>query len=147
MIQDFLKVTGSLTIVKTNVDGEVTQSLHVPNLVVTTGKGYIAGRFGSATPPAIMSNMAIGSDATVAAIGQTALIAELGRAALTTTVVSGATVTYTASFGTGVGTGTIYEAAILNAGSGGTMLCRTTFPIVTKQAGDTIAITWVVTVS
>ena len=147
MIQDFLKVTGSLTIVKTNIDGEVVETLEVPNLVVTTGKGYIASRFGSSSPPAIMSNMAIGSDATVAAIGQTALLAELGRVALTNTVVSGATVTYTATFGTGVGTGTIYEAAILNAGTAGTMLCRTTFPLVTKQSGDTIAITWVVTVS
>lgn len=147
MIQDFLKVTGSLTIVKTNIDNEVTQTLEIPNLVVTAGKGYIASRFGSSTPPAIMSNMAIGSDLTTAAIGQTALIAELGRVALTNTVVTGATVTYTATFGTGVGTGEVREAAILNAGTVGTMLCRTTFPIVTKQSGDTIAITWVVTVS
>lgn len=147
MIQDFLKVTGSLTIVKTNIDNEVTQTLEVPNLVVTTGKGYIASRFGSASPPAIMSNMSIGSDNTTSAIGQTALLAELGRVALTNTVVAGATVTYTATFGTGVGTGAIVEAGILNASSAGTMLCRTTFPVVTKQSGDTIAITWVVTVS
>lgn len=147
MIQDILKVTGTLTVVKTNIDGEVVQTFEVPNLVVTNGKGYIASRFGSSSPPTIMSHMAIGSDATAAVIGQAALIAELGRVALTNTVVSGATVTYTATFGTGVGTGAIVEASILNAASVGTMLCRTTFPVVTKQAGDTIAITWVVTVS
>ena len=45
------------------------------------------------------------------------------------------------------GTGAVTEAGIFNAGSGGTMLCRTTFPAVNKASGDSIAITWVVTVS
>jgi hypothetical protein len=27
------------------------------------------------------------------------------------------------------------------------MLCRTTFPVVNKAAGDSIAVTWVVTIS
>ena len=57
------------------------------------------------------------------------------------------TITYTATFPAGTGTGAITEAAVLNASSSGTMLCRTTFPVVNKAAGDTIAVTWVVTVS
>jgi hypothetical protein len=47
----------------------------------------------------------------------------------------------------GVGTGAISEAGIFNASSGGTMLCRTVFPVVNKQASDTIAITWTITIS
>jgi hypothetical protein len=56
-------------------------------------------------------------------------------------------ITYTATFPAGTGTGAITEAGIFNASTAGTMLCRTTFPVVNKQAGDTIAVTWVVTVS
>ena len=37
----------------------------------------------------------------------------------------------------GTGTGTLTKA----------MLCRTTFPVVNKASGDSIAITWTVTVS
>lgn len=146
-MNEVLKVTGRLTVVRTNAAGEVVETREIPNLVVTTGKQYIAQRLGQSTPPTIMSHMAIGSDSTTAVVGQSALLAELGRAVLTGTTVSGASVTYTSTFAPGVGTGNVYEAGIFNASSAGTMLCRTTFPLVTKQAGDTIAITWVVTVS
>ena len=46
-----------------------------------------------------------------------------------------------------VSTGAITEAGIFNALTAGTMLCRTTFPVVNKAAGDSIVITWVVTIS
>ena len=36
---------------------------------------------------------------------------------------------------------------ILNASSGGTMLCRTEFGVVTKGSSDSMTITWTVTVS
>ena len=72
---------------------------------------------------------------------------EGGRVALSGSVVSTNTITYTATFPAGTGTGAVTEAGIFNASSGGTMLCRTTFPVVTKGSGDTLAITWVVTVS
>jgi len=66
---------------------------------------------------------------------------------LTAFTASTNTVTATATFPAGTGTGAITEAGILNAASAGTLLCRTTFPVVNKAAGDSIAITWVVTVS
>jgi hypothetical protein len=47
----------------------------------------------------------------------------------------------------GTGTGAITEAGILNGSSTGTLLCRTTFPVVNKASSDSIAITWVITVS
>lgn len=145
------KVTGQVHILRFNEDGKLVEERDIPNLVVTTGKAYIAQRLGQSSPPAIMSHMAIGSDSTAAVVGQSALLAELNtavnRPALSSTVVSAASVTYAATFGAGVATGNVFEAGIFNALTAGTMLCRTTFPIVTKQAGDTIAITWVVTVS
>jgi hypothetical protein len=118
----------------------------VDNLVVTAGKEFVAGRM-TGTSPAIMSHMAIGSGATAAANGDTALGTELGRVALTDDAVSGAVITYSATFGSGVGTGAVTEAGLFNASSAGTLLCRTVFSAINKGAADSLAILWSVTVS
>ena len=47
----------------------------------------------------------------------------------------------------GTGTGAVVEAGVLNASSGGTLLCRTVFAVVNKGAADTLKITWTVTVA
>ena len=91
--------------------------------------------------------MAIGTGSTAAAAGNTALGSESARTALTSTTVSGADIVYVDTFAAGTGTGAITEAAILNASSGGTMLCRTVFSVVNKGANDAMTITWTVTVS
>lgn len=145
-INEDLKMKGELTIVRRNAAGEITKELHVPNLVVTAGKGYIASRM-TGTTAGVMSHMAIGTGTTAPAAGDTTLGTEAGRVALTSSVASANTVTYTAAFAAGTGTGAITEAGILNASTAGTLLCRTTFPVVNKQSGDSIAITWVVTIS
>ena len=79
--------------------------------------------------------------------GNTGLGSELGRVALGSDTVSGAVVTYVAAFPAGTGTGAISEAGVLNAASGGTMLCRTVFAVVNKGADDAMSITWQITVS
>ena len=141
MINDDLKLKGKLAI---SLNGEVVQE--VDNLVVTAGKGYVASRMKDATATA-MSHMAIGSGSTLAAASDTALGNELGRVSLTSTTVSSAVVTYVATFGAGTGTGAVTEAALLNASSSGTMLCRTVFSVVNKGSADSMTITWTVTVS
>ena len=141
MINDGLKLTGKLKIA---LNGETVQE--VDNLVVTDGKEYVASRMKDATATA-MSHMAIGSGSTAAAASDSALGNQLGRVALTSTAVSGAVVTYTATFGAGTGTGAVTEAGILNASSGGDLLCRTVFSVVNKGASDSMTITWTVTVS
>ena len=52
-----------------------------------------------------------------------------------------------ATFAAGTGTGAVTEAALLNASSSGTMLCRTVFSVVNKGSADSMTITWTVTVS
>jgi len=126
------------------VNDEVIQE--VPNLVVTAGKGFVASRMKDATTNA-MSHMAIGTNTASAAAGDTGLGAEAARVALTSTTVSSNTITYVATFGTGVGTGAITEAGLFNASSSGTMLCRTVFAVVNKGSSDSMTITWTVTVS
>ena len=146
MFDDEIKVKGHLSIVLVDEMGVVKDERDLDNLVVTAGKGYIASRMKDATATA-MSHMAIGTGTTAAAAGQTALVTEANRQALTSTNVSGGQITYSSTFGNGQGTGALAEAAILNAATGGTMLCRTVFNVINKGANDTLAITWTVTVS
>ena len=146
MFDDEIKVKGHLSIVLVDEMGVVKDERDFDNLVVTAGKGYIASRMKDATATA-MSHMAIGTGTTAAAAGQTALVTEANRQALTSTNVPGGQITYSSTFGNGQGTGALTEAAILNAATGGTMLCRTVFNVINKGANDTLAITWTVTVS
>lgn len=141
MINDGLKMKGRLTIA---LNDEVVQE--VDNLVVTTGKNYVASRMKDATATA-MSHMAIGTGSTAAAAGDTALGSESARTALTSTTVTNNEVAYVDTFAAGTGTGAITEAGLFNASSAGTMLCRTVFSVVNKGADDSMTITWTVTVS
>ena len=145
MIQESIKAKGELSIKLFGPDGKLKAEQNVPNLVVTTGKTFIAARM--VGTPTAMSHMAIGSGTTDPAAGDTALQTELGRVALTSSASSGAVVTYVASFGAGTGTGAVTEAGILNASSSGTLLCRTEFSVVNKGADDSMSITWTITVS
>ena len=145
MLNDQLKVTGDVVVEITGADGQIKDRREIKNLVVSTGKTYIAGRI--VGTPTAMTHMAVGSNSTAAAVGDTALGAELGRVVLTSGVSSGAVVTYVASFPAGTGTGAVVEAGIFNASSAGTMLCRTVFAVVNKGADDAMSITWAITVS
>jgi len=142
---DFLTAKGTLGIVLTDQNGNLKQELNVTNLVVDTGLAYIASRMKDATATA-MTHMAIGSGTNDPAAGNTALQTELGRVALTSTTVTNNSVAYIASFAAGTGTGAVTEAGIFNASSAGTMLCRTEFAVINKAAGDSMTITWTVTV-
>lgn len=145
-LNENLKMKGELSIVVRGENGQVKKTLHVPNLVVSVGKNYIASRI-VGTSSTIMSHMAIGTGTATPAAGDTTLGTEAGRVLLASGTASTNTVTYTATFPAGTGTGAITEAGVFNQNSAGTLLCRTTFPVVNKAAGDSIAITWVVTVS
>ena len=143
---DNSKATGKLTVEIKNKQGEVIDVREVKNLVVDDGLEYIASRMKDTSATA-MSHMAIGTGSTAAAASDTALGTEAARVALTSTTVTANAVAYVASFGAGTGTGAITEAGILNANSGGSLLCRTVFSVVNKGASDSMTITWTVTIS
>ena len=142
---DNSKATGKLTVEIKNDKGVVIETREVKNLVVDDGLEYIADRMKNNST--VMSHMAIGTGSTAAAASDTALGTEAARVALTSTTVTANAVAYVASFGAGTGTGAITEAGILNANSGGTLLCRTVFSVVNKGASDSMTITWTVTIS
>jgi len=145
-----LGLSGRLTIVLKDAEGNVKDSREIKNLVVNSGLAYITSRM-LGTSTNVMSHMALGSGTTAASAGDTDLGSLLGsRKALTSSTQSGSnneSIIYVATFDPGEGTGAVTEAGIFNASSSGVMLCRTVFPVVNKQAVDTLQITWTVTLS
>lgn len=141
MLNDDFTMKGRVSIV---VNDQVVQE--IDNLVVTAGKEYVASRMKDTSDTA-MSHMAIGTGSTAAAASDTALGSEAARTALASTTVTANEIVYVDTFDAGTGTGAITEAAIFNASSAGTMLCRTVFSVVNKGASDSMTITWTVTVS
>lgn len=147
MISESMKISGEVKMVLTGPDGKVKQEVTRPNLVVDTGTAFIASRM-EGTDDAVMSHMAIGSGTTVAAASDTDVETILGvREAIDTAVATANQIVYTCGFEAGDGTGAVTEAGIFNASTGGSMLCRTTFPVVNKQADDVLTITWTITIS
>lgn len=140
-----LNASGRLNITVFDSAGNVKDEAVVKNLVVNSGLAFIASRMKDATA-SVMSHMAVGSGTAAAAGANTALGTELGRVVLTSTTVVGNEVSYVATFGPGTGTGAVTEAGIFNAATDGTMLCRTVFPVVNKEATDTMSISWTITI-
>lgn len=131
--------------------GEVKQTLHGKNVVVTTGHQFMADFLASAAAAAstfTMRYVAIGSNNTAEAAADTALGTELARVSA---VVSTATAIYrlTATFASGVATGNIYEYGVfstLTSGTG-TMFSRDTEGLITKGANDELIVTTEITIS
>jgi hypothetical protein len=142
---EMIKASGRLNIQVIGPDGMIKDEQTVDNLVVSVGLNFIASRIRDASAT-VMSHMAVGSGTAPAASGNTALGTELGRVALTSTTATNNAVAFVATFGAGVGTGAVTEAGLFNASTAGTMLCRTVFGVVNKEAADTMSITWTVTI-
>lgn len=168
--ENMLQLSGSLSIILMDENMKVKQELYVPNTIVTSGRNHIANRLGVASPDTRMTFMGIGTNETAVLPANTTLGTELvigtnnySRVSMAATSgsnsvsVANAVVTYSATFVGGTGsplTGgnpnnevVLREAGIFNASTAGTMLCRTVFPIVTKQQADTLTINWTITVS
>jgi hypothetical protein len=146
MIVDDLKLNGRLTVDLIAEDGTIKETQEIPNLVVTTGKTFVASRM-AGNSAGVMSHMAIGTSPTAAAASDTALGAEVARVTLTSTTASNNDVVYVGSFPvqTPSSAESIVEAAILNGDD--TMLCRTVFSVISKAPTDSLSITWTVSAS
>lgn len=127
-------------------DGNKELIYETGNLVVDTGREYIASRFVNDSTPAV-SHMAIGLGNTVASGSQTALINELDRKPLSVSTSDANTVTLSATFPADpASVGGVVEAGVFNDATAGTMIARTTFPIVTKESGDSLIVNWTISV-
>lgn len=148
MINEFLTIRGDLDVLLRDAStGEVKLKKTFPNLVVTAGKNLLASRLASATSN-VVGYMAVGSGNTAPAVADTTLVAEISRVATSVAggTPTGNTVLYTATFPAGVGTGSLQEAGLFNAVSGGSMLSRTTYAVINKGASDELTINWTITI-
>jgi hypothetical protein len=146
MMNDGLKLRGDVALVLRDKKGNIKEERKIKNLIVNAGLNFICDRMRN--DETAMSHMGLGSGTTAADAGDTSLESQLGsREVLDSDTVSGSTITYTSSFEAGDATGAVSEAAIFNALSGGTMLCRTVFAVVNKASDDSLSITWQITLS
>ncbi len=147
-MKDKVKIKGEL-VIKEMVDGKVVREHKYSNLVTTVGLQHIANALSAVALDDPMSQMAIGSGSGQTA-SSTALATELDRQPMSKAQgVGGAanTVVYTSTMPAGSGTGSITEAGIFNAASGGDMLCYTDFSAINKTASVSLGMTWTLTVS
>jgi len=139
-MNDKLKLSGWVIWELRNAAGVLLFRDECHNLVVDEGLELIASLLiGGGTAP---SHMAIGSDGTAPDPSDSALGTELARVVFTSATVTDNVITWVGTFGPGVGTGTVQEAGIFNASSGGTLLARIIHGAFAKGASDTLTITW-----
>ena len=142
-----IRVRGRIRFELRDALGQLKDRWSVPNLVVNSGLYHIADRLADLAQDA-MSHMAVGTDDTSPpAAGDTALGAEVGRVALDSVTRTDNEIEYVATFPPGVGTDALVEAGIFNDDTAGEMLCRATYAVKTKAAGDTLVVTWTLTIS
>ncbi len=142
-----LKLRGDLNIKVLDAEGKVKEERDEKNLVVTAGLTFICSRM-AGTAKNVMSHMALGTGNTAAGASQTDLVSITGsRVSLDSSTPSTSSIVYVATFGPGVSSGAITEAGIFNASTSGDMLCRTVFSVVNKAAGDTMVITWTISLT
>jgi len=144
MLKEKLKLTGTPTFRLYDENGDVKLKFTEPNMIVTSGVSFILSRLTS-NAASVMTHIGIGTSGVAANTSQTALIAQLNRTAVTVPggVAGASTFSYNVSFGPGVGTGSIAEAGVFSASTGGTMLSRITFTPFTKAPADTLVVDWI----
>jgi len=151
--EGFCRMRGDVDLViRDQATGRIKGKRLVRNLVVNTGLYHIADRLqDDPADEAAMGWAAIGTNNTAATATDNALFAEVGRVAFTSKIQgtggNANQVTYSATVPAGTGTGTIVEAGLFNASSGGIMLARSIFAPIVKGSGDAIDISWVLTIS
>jgi hypothetical protein len=147
---DTIKIKGSVRKQLFAEDGSLKYDHTDSNLVVTSGKNYLAAWLAAASQPGeFMSYVGLGTSSTAPAVGQTALVSEFsgGGYSRQVGVLTSSTNTWqnVSTFGPGNGTGAVTEAGLFNISSSGTMFARQVFSAVNKGAGDTLILTWQVT--
>jgi hypothetical protein len=140
--------------------GQVKDERHLDNLIVGAGVEGVAYRiasFSSAVASTSPYNyIALGTSNTAVDASQTALVAELpsgasyGRLQDNSAIYntsSGNKLILSVTFPPGQGTGTLRESGLFDASNAGNMLARQTFADIQKAAGDTLTVTWTITLS
>jgi len=145
-LADGLSLFGSY-LIRLFRDGELVDARAGGNLIVDVGRALVIDRVqGVGGPPAVADYLAIGTGTTGPAAGNTTLEAEVGtRIQGTLSQPTAYTDRDVGTFPAGNGTGAITEAGRLNASTSGTLLCRATFSVINKAAGDSLQVQYDIT--
>lgn len=145
---DGFKMHGAVTMILKKANGE-HEVVHKDNIIVNVGFDFIADAIGkAASRPSVMGYIAVGTGSAAPAAADAALGTELFRKAATYAHVAGTKVfTFTTTLNPGEATGAITEAGVINAGAGGILFDRVTFPVVNKGADDTLQSVFTFTMS
>lgn len=138
------KIKGRWFITLYGPDGQQKDYREGNNVIVTTGKDFLASFLNSACTAAATFNMryvAIGSGNAAEDAANTALGTETSRTTGTVSYVS-SIYEVTATFAAGSGTGNVYEYGLFNVSTAacGTMFSRDLEGLITKAAGDTLKV-------
>jgi len=154
-----LAFKGNVDIVLYDELGAIKDERHIDNLIVDAGVEGIAYRLaphdGSTTPASAYNYIGLGTGDTEVDAADTELAAELPtgvnyeRLQDTTAQYSSSTkkLVLSVTFAPGDATGTLKESGIFNAATDGDMFARQTFTEITKASGDTLTVTWTITLT
>lgn len=125
--------------------GNLKDEREVHNTVTSAGKNGLADQALAAPTLVKMGWLAIGTGSPAA----TLLGTEIARVVFDSKTRSTNVVTVVATFGPGVGTGAITEAGTFDVVTANTinMWMSSSFGVVTKAAGDTVVVTWTLTLN
>ena len=157
---ELIGLKGRVDMILYDETGNIKDERHFDNLIVNTGLEAVASRIaphdGTINPTSAFNYIALGISNTAATSADTELSAELpigdsySRLQDTQAQYSATEskkLTLSVTFPPGQATGTLRESGIFNASSDGDMLARQTFADVQKAAGDTLTITWTITLT
>jgi hypothetical protein len=146
-LKDTAKFIGSVNIKMFDENGKLIYEQTNSNLEVTVGKVFLAAWLAASTQSTpFMSYVGLGTGSTAPTIGDTNLQTPLPTRVQGTLTSSSTVWQNVATFGPGVDTGAITEAGLFSASSGGTMFARQVFSVVNKGAGNTLIVTWQVSI-
>lgn len=148
----FKGFTGSVKVQLFDENMKLKQEHEDHNLIVTVGKSYLATWLAAASQAGkFMSYVALGEGTSGPAAGDTALESEFtggGNVRVEGTLTpSSNTWNNTATFAPGNGTGAVTEAGLFSEITSGTMFARQVFAAYNKAAGDTLIVSWTITLS
>lgn len=145
---DKLKATGRVIKRLYGPDGKLKKEQVDENLIVTVGKNFLAAWLAAASQSnPFMEYVGLGTGTTAADAGDTDLETPLATRVQGTVTDNTNVLQNVASFGPGVNTGAITEAALFSEDPAGTMFARQVFAVINKGALDTLQVTWQVTFS
>ena len=141
---------GTIEFVVIDKEGNIKEVRRMENVITNNGKASVAALILADVSETPYDYIAIGTGTTAASASDTALETETHRAAATgsrtTTNVTNDTAQLQATFNFSASY-SITESGVFNASTGGTMLCRQTFSAINVSAGDSLQVTWKITVS